>query len=279
MHQVTVPVNSAGLNQAQQQTALFCANLSMLPQEDTTIIIRDMKARQLHSWQMSVAQAQEIQRKLASQVSQESELTNPRFIAGVDISAPDSTGIARAATVVLSYPQFEIVEVGIAEGRLGFPYIPGLLSFREAPLVLAACQKLSTTPDLILVDGQGIAHPRRFGLASHLGLLLDTPTIGCAKSRLCGRHEPPAIEAGAYAELTDNGEVIGVALRTKTQASPVYVSIGHRTDLPTAMYWTIECCRGYRLPEPSRLAHLAAGGKLITTRRDTQQRLFLESPT
>lgn len=247
----------------------------MLPQTDRAIIIREVKVQELHSWQMSVAQAQQIQRRLASQVSHETEVAGPRFIGGIDISAPGPTGNARAAAVVLSYPEFETVEIEIAEDKLGFPYIPGLLSFREAPLVLAACRKLSTGPDLILVDGQGIAHPRRFGLASHLGLLLDTPTIGCAKSRLCGRHEPPAIEAGAYAELADDGEIIGVALRTKTQANPIYVSIGHRIDLPTAIYWTMQCCRGYRLPEPSRLAHLAASGKLTTTQHGgKQQRLF-----
>ena len=238
-----------------------------------------MEVRQLHSWQISVAQAQEVQRSLARQVSWTNEVAIPHLIAGVDMSAPASTGMARAAAVVLSYPGLEIVEVAIAEDRLGFPYLPGLLSFREAPLVIAACQKLSTNPNLILVDGQGIAHPRRFGLASHLGLLLDTPTIGCAKSRLCGRHESPGIEAGAYAELTHNGEVIGVALRTKIQVSPIYVSIGHRIDLPTAIYWTMQCCRGYRLPEPSRLAHLAAGGKLMTTHDTARQRFPISHPT
>ena len=230
--------------------------------------------QQLHSWQISIAQAQQIQRKLASQVSQKSEVINLRFIAGVDISAPESTGAARAAAVVLSYPALKTVEVQIAKDKLTFPYIPGLLSFREAPLVLAACQKLSTNPDLILVDGQGIAHPRRFGLASHLGLLLDTPAIGCAKSRLCGRHEPLTTEAGVYAELTDNGEVIGAALRSKAGVNPIYISIGHKIDLPTAIHWVMECCRGYRLPEPSRLAHLAASGKSIIPQHSHQQRLF-----
>lgn len=246
----------------------------MLPPKDIAIIIRGVKVRQLHGWQISIAQAQEIQRKLASQVSRKSEVVNLRYVAGVDISAPDSTGIARAAAVVLSYPALETVEVQIAEDKLNFPYIPGLLSFREAPLVLAACQKLSTNLDLILVDGQGIAHPRRFGLASHLGLLLDTPAVGCAKSRLCGRHEPLTTEAGAYAELIDNGEVIGAALRTKAGVNPVYISIGHKIDLPTAIYWVMECCRGYRLPEPSRLAHIAASGNLISPQHGHQQRLF-----
>jgi deoxyribonuclease V len=155
-----------------------------------------------------------------------------------------------------------VVETKVVQGRLDFPYIPGLLSFRELPLTLAAYESLSITPDLVLVDGQGVAHPRRFGLASHLGLVLDTPTIGCAKSRLCGRHEEPGIEAGSYAEVVDKGETIGVALRTRPKVKPVYVSTGHKVDLEDAIHWVLECCRGYRLPEPLRLAHQAAGGKL-----------------
>jgi deoxyribonuclease V len=129
-------------------------------------------------------------------------------------------------------------------------------------LVLAACQRLQTIPDLILVDGQGLAHPRRMGLASHLGLLLDIPAIGCAKSLLCGRHEPPGAGAGCYSELIHGGEVIGAALRTKEGTKPIYVSIGHKVDLPTAIYWVMQCCRGHKIPEPTRLAHLAAGGRL-----------------
>lgn len=233
-----------------------------------------MKVHQLHSWQISIAQAQQIQQKLASQVSKESEVVNLRFIAGADISAPDSKGIARAAVVVLSYPELNVIEVKTAEDKLNFPYIPGLLSFRESPLVLAACEKLSTNPDLLLIDGQGIAHPRRFGLAAHLGLLLDTPTIGCAKSRLCGTHKPLSNEAGAYTELTDNGEIIGVALRTKADVNPIYISIGHKVDLPTAIHCVMECCRDHRLPEPSRLAHLAAGGKALPVHHSYSQRLF-----
>ncbi|HUT68422.1 MAG TPA: deoxyribonuclease V, partial [Dehalococcoidales bacterium] len=166
--------------------------------------------------------------------------------------------------VVLSYPEFELVETRIVTDRIEFPYVPGLLSFREAPLILAACEELTVTPDLLMVDGQGIAHPRRMGLASHLGLFLDIPTIGCAKSRLCGSHEEPGNEAGSYAELLDNGEVIGAAVRTRTGVKPVYVSIGHKVDLSTAIRRVLECCRGYRLPEPTRLAHQAAGGNLKT---------------
>jgi len=260
MHQVASPVNMA--------------LLPMLLLVNTDVIIKDVKIRQLHSWQMSIAQAKQIQQELASQVSPKSETIKPHFIAGVDISAPDSRGIARAAAVILNYPKLEVIEVKTAEDKLNFPYIPGLLSFRETPLVLAACQKLSTDPDLLLVDGQVIAHPRRFGIASHIGLLLGIPTIGCAKSRLCGTHASVTAEAGAYAELTDNGEIIGVALRTKADVSPIYISIGHKIDLPTAIHWVLECCRGQRLPEPSRLAHLTASGKQITILHSHQQRLL-----
>jgi deoxyribonuclease V len=250
------------------------APLPMLPPVNTDVIIKDVKIQQLHSWQMSIAQAKQIQSELANQVSRKSKTIKPSFIAGVDISAPDSRGIARAAAVILNYPKLEVIEVETAEDKLNFPYIPGFLSFREAPLVLAACQKLSIDPDLILVDGQGIAHPRRFGIASHIGLLLDIPTIGCAKSRLCGTHVSVTAKAGAYAELTDNGEIIGVALRTKDDVSPIYVSIGHKIDLPAAIHWVLECCRGQRLPEPSRLAHLAASSKLISP-HSHQKRLLI----
>jgi len=228
-----------------------------------------MKVESLHSWQVSTAQALEIQQRLAAQVSKMSEVTMPRFIAGVDISAGRrGEGMATGAVVVLQYPELRVVETKVARGKLELPYIPGLLSFRESPLTLAACQKLTITPDLILVDGQGIAHPRRLGLASHLGLFLNTPTIGCAKSILCGGHEAPGAEPGSYTEIVDRGEIIGAALRTKLRVKPVYVSIGHKIDLNTAIYWVMKCCHGYRLPEPTRLAHLAAGGNL-KPERDT----------
>jgi len=221
-----------------------------------------MKLNNLHDWQVTTAQARELQLKLASKVSRTDELTSPRYIAGVDISVDRIRGVARGAVVVLSYPEFKVVETQVVEGRVNFPYVPGLLSFREAPLTLAAFERLNIAPDLVLFDGQGIAHPRRLGLAAHLGLFLDTPTIGCAKSRLCGHHRIPGPEAGSYAELVDGEEIIGAALRTKAGVKPVYVSIGHKISLESAIRWVIRCCRGYRLPEPTRLAHLAAGGKL-----------------
>jgi deoxyribonuclease V len=238
-----------------------------------------MKVKSLHSWQVTTAQAFDIQLRLASQVSRTSQLTNPRFIAGVDISVDRVRGVARGAVVVLSYPELRLVESQVVAGQVDFPYVPGLLSFREAPLTLAAFERLETAPDLIMFDGQGIAHPRRLGLAAHLGLFLDTPAIGCAKSRLCGYHDTPGLEPGSYAELVDGGEVIGCALRTKVGTNPVYVSIGHKIDLDSAIDWVMRCCRGYRLPEPTRLAHLAAGGKLgsreaFVAAADYQGRLF-----
>jgi len=222
-----------------------------------------MEVSKLHGWDMNLAQAKEMQLSLARKIVTNNEGINPHLVAGVDISSPDSQGIARGAVVVLSYPEFGVVEAKTAEGKIAFPYIPGLLSFREAPLILAACEKLCHTPDLVLVDGQGIAHPRRLGLASHLGLFLNVPTIGCAKSILCGRHEPVGEEVGCRDELIDNGEIIGAALRTKIGTKLIYVSVGHKIDLASALYWVMKCCRGYRLPEPTRLAHLAAGGNLV----------------
>lgn len=230
-----------------------------------------MQVKNLHGWQVTPTQAEEIQRRLANLVCKRGEIASPKFIAGVDISSPTSEGVARGAVVILDYPQLRIVETKVAELGVNFPYVPGLLSFRESPLILAACQKLSITPDIILVDGQGIAHPRRLGIASHLGLLLDMPTIGCAKSILCGRHEPVGTTPGSFAELRHNGEVIGAALRTKTGVTPVYVSIGHKVDLKSAIFWVMECCRSYRLPEPARLAHLAAAGHLESKGVEAQQ--------
>ena len=232
-----------------------------------------MRVHKLHDWKVSVAQAREIQLSLAKRVVTENEVINPRLVAGIDISSPDAQGVARGAVVVLRYPEFSLVEVKVVENKITFPYIPGLLSFRESPLILAACEKLGNTPDLILIDGQGIAHPRRMGLASHVGLFLDLPTIGCAKSILCGRHRPVGEEVGSHAELLDNGELIGAALRTKSGVKPIYVSVGHKIDLAAAIQWVIKCCRGYRIPEPTRLAHLAAGG-MLASEPSSQVKLF-----
>jgi len=230
-----------------------------------------MQVQDLHPWQVTPSQAQGIQQRLAPLVSKKNEIASPTFIAGVDISKPNAQGIATGAIVVLVYPQLTVVETKVEEQRIDFPYVPGLLSFRELPLILAACQKLTTTPELILVDGQGIAHPRRLGLASHLGLLLNISTIGCAKSILCGKHGSLETMPGSFAEMRNAGEIIGAALRTKLGTKPIYVSIGHKVDLPSAISWVMKCCQGYRIPEPTRLAHLAASGHLPSTEVATQQ--------
>lgn len=221
-----------------------------------------MKFTALHDWEVTPTQAEQIQRRLAAKVLRESRIGEVRLVAGVDVSAPDREGMARAAVVILSYPGLKLIEGRVVRQKVNFPYIPGLLSFRESPLILAACEGLRMDPDLILVDGQGLAHPRRFGLASHLGVILDKPTIGCAKSKLCGQHGEVGPNLGDWVQLIDQGEVIGAVLRTKRDSKPLYISIGHRVDLKAALKWTLSCCRGHRLPEPTRLAHLAASGKL-----------------
>ncbi|MDD5126887.1 MAG: deoxyribonuclease V [Dehalococcoidales bacterium] len=221
-----------------------------------------MKINLIHDWQFSVREAMNLQKELAQRVSRTGEVSNPRFIGGVDISVDRFRGTATAAVVVLDYPALEPVEIRIVQGKPGMPYIPGLLSFREAPLILEACAQLENAPDLLLVDGQGIAHPRRLGIAAHLGLWLEVPTIGCAKSRLCGDCKEPDNTVGSYTELSDNGEVIGAVLRTRNGVKPVYISTGHKINQLSAVQWVLRCCRGYRLPEPVRYAHLAAGGNL-----------------
>jgi deoxyribonuclease V len=221
-----------------------------------------MKIAGRYDWNVTTARAREIQLELTPRISRIGKVIKPGLIAGVDVSVNRFAKTGAAAVVVLCYPDMKVVETGLAEDSVKFPYVPGLLTFREAPLVLAAFEKLAVTPDLVMVDGQGIAHPRRIGLAAHLGLCIGIPTIGCAKSRYIGEHEILGNEAGSYTELKDNDEVIGAVVRTKTGVKPVYISIGHMIDLPSAVKWTLACCRGYRLPEPTRLAHMAAGGNL-----------------
>jgi deoxyribonuclease V len=238
-----------------------------------------MDILRLHEWQVSPAQAIKIQKELATRVSRVGTITSPRLIAGVDISVDRWAKTGTGAVVVLSYPSLELVETKVVTDRIEFPYIPGLLSFRESPLIIKACEGLTVTPDLVLVDGQGYAHPRRMGIASHLGLLLNVPTIGCAKSRLIGSHQEPGAAAGSFTDLLDNGEVIGAALRTKSGVSPLFISIGHKISLPSAVEWVMACCRGYRIPEPTRLAHQAAGGflkwqKPAVHEESHQERLF-----
>jgi len=160
-----------------------------------------------------------------------------------------------AGMVVFDLSRREIVEQAMAWRKVSFPYVPGLLSFREAPAVLGALRKLKTEPDVILLDGQGVAHPRRFGLASHIGLLIDKPTVGCAKSRLCGEHDEPGNERGANVPLTHNSEKIGAVVRTRDHVKPLYISVGHRATLASAIRLVLACGTGFRLPEPTRIAH------------------------
>jgi deoxyribonuclease V len=221
-----------------------------------------MQIRELHRWDVSPAEAIKIQESLAAQVSRLNGVGRPRYVAGVDISSGRAIDKATAAVVVLSYPELVLVDSSVIQTETTFPYVPGLLSFRETPLVLKAYEKLKKEPDLILVDGQGIAHPRRLGFASHLGLILDKPAIGCAKSLLTGTHGELADKAGSYAEIIDNGEVIGAVVRTVNGVKPVYVSIGHRVDLAAAIHWVLACCKDYRIPKPLRLAHQSAYGSL-----------------
>ncbi len=220
-----------------------------------------MEYRDLHSWDVTPEEARQLQNRLRTQVISTDWFGTINTVAGVDIGLKKDTAIA--SVVVLSFPELQVVDSVVTASPVRFPYIPGLLSFREIPPLLTTFDQLQTIPDLIIVDGQGIAHPRRFGLASHLGLILDKPTIGCAKSRLWGRYTEPDAEQGAYTYLTDKGEVIGAAVRTRTNVRVVYVSIGHRISLDSARIWTLACCRGYRLPETTRYAHNAASGKTL----------------
>jgi deoxyribonuclease V len=209
-----------------------------------------------HRWDVSSDEAIAIQRQLRSQVLTTSDitLTTLKTIAGVDAAYRDKTGEAKAAIVVLTFPELEVVEQVVATRPINFPYVPGLLSFREAPVVLDALSSLRARPDLLMCDGQGYAHPRRLGLASHLGIYLDMPSIGCAKSRLIGSYDEPGPNKGSVSSLIDHGETIGMVLRSKTGTRPLFVSIGHMIDLATAVLLVNQCLRGYRLPEPTRLA-------------------------
>lgn len=233
-----------------------------------------MEVNPLHPWPRGRQDGVRLQLDLAPRVNREGSPSGVRLVAGVDISAPDKDGKARAAVVVLKYPELEMVELKVVMERLPFPYIPGLLAFRELPIILAALEKLEKEPQLLLADGQGLAHPRRFGIACHLGLWLERPTIGCAKSILLGNHGPLGEAQGSRAELWDRGEVVGAAVRTRQGVTPVYVSIGHFICLEAAIEWVLHLTRRHRLPEPLRLAHLAASGEL-KEKEEEQGRLFI----
>ncbi|GAB4509070.1 MAG: deoxyribonuclease V [Sulfuricaulis sp.] len=210
------------------------------------------------AWPSHVAEARAIQESLRGKIVARDRFGKISTVAGIDVGFEKRGTITRAAVVVLDFPGLTLSEQAIARLPTRFPYVPGYLSFREAPAVLAAMKKLPTMPDLILCDGQGLAHPRRFGLACHLGLLLDIPSIGVAKSRLIGTHAEVPEKKGGWTALEDDGEIIGVVLRTRAGAKPVYVSVGHRIGLASAVDYVMRCTTRYRLPETTRHAHRLA---------------------
>jgi deoxyribonuclease V len=212
-----------------------------------------------HRWSVTPKQASAIQRRLASLVRQTPLGAMPRFVAGLDAAFSRDDRHCLAAAVVWDMREQAVVEQEVAVRPLTFPYVPGLLSFREGPALLAALRKLGTAPDVLLCDGHGLAHPRRFGIACHVGVLLGRPTVGCAKSRLIGAHRRPGSKRGSVAPLIDGGEVIGSVLRTQDGINPVFVSVGHRIDLAGAERIVLASAVRHRLPEPTRLADRLVG--------------------
>lgn len=221
-----------------------------------------MRISRRHPLDVSVAEARDYQERLRREVREEPVLraATLKRIAGTDISYLRERKLALGVVVLMGYPGLEVLEVATSSVEVDFPYVPGLLSFRELPALLPALEALSVTPDLIFADGQGVAHPRGFGLASHLGVLAGIPTIGCAKSRLLGEAEEPGPDVGDWTPLLYKGRTVGAVLRTRRGVKPIYVSAGHLIDLPTSLKMVLACLRGVRLPEPQRRAHLAAEG-------------------
>lgn len=212
-----------------------------------------------HRWDLTPAQARALQERLRRRVLRRDRIGTVRHVCGIDVGFEEAGQVTRAAAVLLSYPGLELRGFAIARRRTSFPYVPGLLSFREAPAALAALRRFSPAPDLLLCDGHGVAHPRRCGLASHVGLLCGIPTIGVAKSRLIGEHGELPARRGAQVPLLDHGERIGAVLRTRAGVKPVYVSIGHRVSLETAVSFVLACTPRFRLPETTRWADRLAG--------------------
>ena len=231
-----------------------------------------MDVKELHGWNVSPGEARAIQKQLRERVSLADSLSvaDIRVVAGVDNTyVRDDTGTtAYAAVVAFSFPALEIVETTFASRPVEFPYVPGLLSFREAPAILAAFRKVTVEPDVVLFDAHGYAHFQRFGAASHLGVVLDRPSIGCAKSRLVGRYEQPASEFGAQAPLIDKGEVVGAVVRTRPSHAPLFVSPGHKISVATAVEVVLACCRENNfMPEPTRMAHILVGREARAQRK------------
>ncbi|MBW2562406.1 MAG: deoxyribonuclease V [Deltaproteobacteria bacterium] len=220
-----------------------------------------MKIEHLHGWNIGYDRARKIQNDLRTRLILYNENIPSRIktIAGADISYSKGSSTFFAAVVVLDFPTMKVIEQASSSGAVDFPYIPGLLTFREGPVLLEAFRRLTFSPDIIIFDGQGIAHPRGIGLASHMGLFLDTPSIGCGKTRLIGSYDEPGDEPGDHSPLVHKGEMMGAVVRTKRNVKPLFVSQGHKIGLEKAVEVTLSSCRGYRLPEPTRRAHLAAG--------------------
>jgi deoxyribonuclease V len=205
-------------------------------------------------WATTVEEAKAVQLELKSQVIREDRFDRVNYVAGVDVGFEDNYTITQAAVAILTFPDLQLVETAIAKMPTTFPYIPGFLSFREIPAILKALEQTKITPDMILCDGQGIAHPRRFGLACHLGVILDAVTIGVAKSLLVGTHEELQPTKGSWQPLIHKEEIVGAVVRSRTNVNPLYVSIGHRISLTSAIDYTLKCTTKYRLPETTRLA-------------------------
>ena len=212
-----------------------------------------------HRWDVTPTRAMAIQRELAGRLRLERPRRAPRLVAGIDVAFTRDGRSCIAGAVLWDLRERAVVEQRTALRPSRFPYIPGLLSFREAPAALAALRRLRSVPDALICDGQGYAHPRRFGLACHVGLIVDLPAVGCGKSRLCGEHREPGRRRGSAAPLLHGGEVVGTVLRTRDGVNPVYVSVGQRIDLPSAERLVLDCAVRYRLPEPTRLADALVG--------------------
>ena len=218
-----------------------------------------------HSWKLTPSAAIALQHRLRSRVIRLGMPRRISHVAGVDVGFERGGGMTRAAVAVLAFPGLELVDHAIARLPTRFPYVPGLLSFREIPALLAALQQLEVAPDVILCDGHGLAHPRRFGIASHLGVYSGIPTVGVAKSRLTGEHGTPPQRRGAWVPLRDKGETIGAVLRSRVRTSPIYVSIGHRVSLAAGVRLVMACTTRFRLPETTRWAHRLASGRETQT--------------
>ena len=214
-----------------------------------------MKIKDLHSWSVTPKQAVVIQQRLSPKIIREDRIGKVNYIAGVDSGFENGGKFIRAAVVILEFPSLTLKETSIARLPTAFPYVPGLLSFRELPVVLEAFSNLDQEPDLLICDGQGIAHPRRIGIASHLGLLTGLPSIGVGKSRLIGTHDPVKDKKGEWTPLRDRGEIVGAVLRTRQGVKPVYISIGHMVSLNTAVAYAMACTTRFKLPETIRAAH------------------------